>query len=62
MVQKLGDQPSAERLAEAISTIDDWLVKPGEEEQFRKYKLGQQSRLRQLVKAEVTAHQEAALG
>ncbi len=62
VVQKLGDNPSADRLAEAILTIDGWLIKPGEEERFKKYKLGQQSRLRQLVKAQVSALQEAALG
>ena len=62
VVQKLGDNPSTERLAEAILTMDGWLIKPGEEERFKKYKLGRQSRLRQLVKAEVLAHQEAALG
>ena len=61
LVQKLGVNPSAEQLAEAILTIDGWLIKPGEEEAFKKYKLDQQSRLRQLVKVEVWAHQDAAI-
>jgi hypothetical protein len=61
LVQKLGVNPSAEQLAEAILTIDGWLIKPGEGEAFKKYKLDQQSRLRQLVKAEVWAHQDEAI-
>jgi hypothetical protein len=46
VVQRLGDRPLANRLAEAILAMDSWLIKPGEEERFKKYKLGQQSRLR----------------
>jgi len=61
LVQKLGERPSAELLAGAIVEMDGWLVKPGEEERFKNFKLGQQSRLRSLVKAEVSAHQDAAL-
>jgi hypothetical protein len=61
MVQELGERPSAERLAEAIVEMDGWLIKPGEEERFKNFKLGQQTRLRLLVKAEVSAYQETAL-
>lgn len=60
--QKLGPSPSADRLAETIVLMDGWLIKPGEEEAFKKFKLAQQSRLRQMIKAEVSARQEAALG
>ena len=61
LVQKIGEHPSAEQLAGAIVDMDGWLIKPGEEERFKNFKLGQQTRLRSLVKTEVSAHQEAAL-
>jgi hypothetical protein len=61
LVQKLKGSPSASQLAETLVVLDGWLVSPTEEDRFKQYKLGQQSRLRQLVKAEVSAHQKAAL-
>jgi hypothetical protein len=61
LIKKLGDKPSASGLADAIAAMDEWLINPSEEELFRKFKLDQLGRLRQLVNAEVVAHQEAAL-
>lgn len=61
LVKKLGEKPSAERLAEAILTTDGWLIKPGDEEAFKKFKLAHQARLRKLVKEAVSARQEASL-
>lgn len=60
-ISKLGDRPSAERLAGVLMAIDEWLIRPGEEEQFKKFRLGHLDRLRKLVKDEVEEHQEAAL-
>jgi hypothetical protein len=42
-------------------TIDDWLIEPSQEEAFNRFKLWQLNRLRDLIKAEVGTHQEAAL-
>jgi hypothetical protein len=61
MVRKLGNNPSAEGLAEALAAIDGWLVEPSEEVAFKQYKLDQQKRLRGLVRTEVSTHQTAAL-
>ncbi len=60
-IRKLGDKPAAERLAGTLTAIDEWLIRPGEEDQFKKVRLGHLDRLRKLVKEEVEKHQEAAL-
>lgn len=60
-IKKLGDHPSPDDLAETLAEMDEWLIESGQEEPFRKLKLEQQARLRQLVSAHVEAHQDAAL-
>jgi hypothetical protein len=61
LINKLGDKPSATKLAETMANVDEWLIVPSEEELFTKFKLEQLGRLRTLVKSEVGAHQQAAL-
>ena len=60
-LKKLGNAPAAEKLADALATIDTWLVKPDEEEQFVDYKRQLAGQLRKKVKQEVVALQKAAL-
>ena len=61
LVKQLGEKPSAEKLAETIAMIDTWLVRPEEDKAIIQFKTAQQANLRELVKAEVEVHQEAAL-
>ena len=52
-VKELGSTPTADKLAEALMTLDSWIVKADEEEKFREFKLELASRLRARVKQEV---------
>ena len=60
-LDKLGETPTATKLAETLATMDTWTVKAEQEEEFRQCKRKLASQLRQEVKAEVTALQNKAL-
>ncbi len=60
-VSKLGKHPSAEKLADALATVDAWPVKSDQQIEMRKFKLELASQLRKQVKEEVIAIQTAAL-
>ncbi len=61
LIQNLGEEPSAAILAEAIATMDEWMINIAEEKRFIDFKQEQILRLREKVKSEVGNHQEAAL-
>lgn len=60
-ISALGHAPIPLELAKAISEIQDWTVRPEEEEEFQGFQSDQLIGLRQLIVAEVRAHQDAAL-
>ena len=49
-IDKLGESPKAQELADALYAIDTWLIKPDQEKEFQQLKLAQVDRLRRLVK------------
>lgn len=60
-VNKLGNSPSAEKLAEELALIDGWVIKPEEEKEFNSYKLELIALLQNQVKQEVLFLQKEAL-
>jgi hypothetical protein len=60
-VSQLGNNSNAEKLADCLKTLDDWTVKPEQENDFRQIKLNLTSQLRKKVMDEVMAFQKAAL-
>jgi len=60
-LNKLGKNPAAEKLAEALTAVDDWSVRPEQEKEMQQFKLEVASQLRELVREEVVAKQKAAL-
>lgn len=61
LIQKLGKQPTASKLAEALNAIDSWSVKPDQESDMLQFKLEIITQLRKRVIEEVTSLQKAAL-
>ena len=61
VIKKLGNAPNAQKLAEALATIDSWSVSPEEQKPFTEFKTALASQLRQKAKEEVVAIQKAAL-
>lgn len=57
---KLGNSPTAEQLARALETVDEWIVKPDEHEPFQAFKMAKAAELREKVRVEVESlHNEA---
>lgn len=58
---ELGDSPTAEQLAHALATVDEWIVTPEEHESFQAFKVAKVAALRERVRAEVESLHNQAL-
>ena len=61
LVKDFGKSPTAEKLSEALGTIDMWVAQPEEIEALQKFKVSQIALLRKLVKKEVEALHDQSL-
>lgn len=61
VIADLGNSPTAERLAEALATVDGWVADPGEADALQEFKASQVTALRKLVKNDVDHLHEQAL-
>jgi hypothetical protein len=61
LIDELGKSPTADKFADALATVDGWIVSPDEGDSFQSFKASQIIRLRQLVKTEVDVLHEQAL-
>jgi hypothetical protein len=61
LAKTLGDAPSPDALAQALATLDSWIVQPQDDQPFLEYKLSVAKQLRQLVRENVLALQDRSL-